>query len=108
MQSIYFAIFELFRSLLGTGMTSLEENISVCPAGESFALLVDGDYDQEFERLKEFKWKLDASVGYIYCDLVLNVFMMRRKVWDSQGWDPKIKTWPEHEDFFFSVKKNVV
>ena len=34
-------------------MTNLEENISVCPAGEAFALPVDGDYDQEFERLKE-------------------------------------------------------
>jgi nucleotide sugar dehydrogenase len=33
-------------------MTSLEENVSVCPVGEVFALPGDGDYDLEFERLK--------------------------------------------------------
>jgi nucleotide sugar dehydrogenase len=30
-----------------------EENVSVCPAGEAFALPSDGDYDSEFERLKK-------------------------------------------------------
>ncbi|MDA3788156.1 MAG: hypothetical protein PF503_06640 [Desulfobacula sp.] len=34
-------------------MTSLEENVSICPRGESFALPADEDYDQEFQRLKE-------------------------------------------------------
>lgn len=57
------------------------------------------------ERIERFGWRLDCGVRHIYCDIVLNVFMMRRKVWDSQKWDSKIKTWPEHEDFFFSLKK---
>ena len=78
-------------------------------------LLIDMNYEAwlyadkaalYIERIKEFKWELDVGARYVYCDIVLNVFMMRREVWDSQGWDPKIKTWPEHEDFFFSVKKN--
>jgi len=77
-------------------------------------LLIDMNYEAllyadkaalYIERIKEFKWELDVGARYVYCDIVLNVFMMRREVWDSQGWDPKIKTWPEHEDFFFSVKK---
>lgn len=58
------------------------------------------------ERIEKFNWKIDVGVKYTYCDLVLNVFMMRRGIWDSQKWDPGIKTWPEHEDFFFSLKKN--
>jgi len=59
------------------------------------------------ERIDKFDWKVaDIGIKYVYCDIVLNVFMMRREVWDSQKWDPEIKTWPEHEDFFFSVKKN--
>jgi len=57
------------------------------------------------EKIDKFRWNMDIGIRYVYCDIVLNVFMMRREVWDSQKWDPKIKTWPEHEDFFFAVKK---
>jgi len=58
------------------------------------------------ERLDKFNWNMDCGVRYAYCDIVINVFMMRRQVWDSWKWDEKIKTWPEHEDFFFGLKKN--
>jgi len=58
------------------------------------------------ERIEKFEWNSNVCARYMYCDIVLNVFMMKREVWESQRWDPKIKTWPEHEDFFFSVKKN--
>lgn len=58
------------------------------------------------ERLEAFDWRMDCSAKYGYCDIVMNVFMMRRTVWNNQKWDPNIKTWPEHEDFFFSLKKN--
>jgi len=34
-------------------MSSLEENVSVCPRGEKFVLPATEDYDHEFERLKE-------------------------------------------------------
>ncbi|MBU0973181.1 MAG: GDP-mannose dehydrogenase, partial [Proteobacteria bacterium] len=33
-------------------MVDLVENVSVCPKGNVYALPVDADYDQEFERLK--------------------------------------------------------
>jgi len=61
-------------------------------------LLIDMNYEAwlyadkaalYIERIKEFKWELDVGARYVYCDIVLNVFMMRREVWDSQGWDPK-------------------
>lgn len=58
------------------------------------------------ERIERFDWRTKEGVRYAPCDIVINVFAMKREVWDSQKWDANIKTWPEHEDFFFSVKKN--
>lgn len=58
------------------------------------------------ERIERFDWKLDCISRYSYCDIVINIFMMKRDVWNDHKWDPEIKTWPEHEDFFFLLKKN--
>lgn len=58
------------------------------------------------ERLESYNWKMDCDSRYAYCDIVINIFMMKREVWDSNKWDKNIKTWPEHEDFFLSLKKN--
>lgn len=58
------------------------------------------------EKIDMFDWKMIAGIKYAPCDIVINIFMMKREVWDSQKWDSSIKTWPEHEDFFFSLKKN--
>ena len=57
------------------------------------------------ERVDAFDWKVVAGIRYALCDIVINIFMMKRELWNSQKWDPNIKTWPEHEDFFFSLKK---
>lgn len=45
-----------------------------------------------------------AGVRVTYCDMTLNVFMMRRSVFDDLAWDSAYKTAPEHEDFFLSLK----
>lgn len=58
------------------------------------------------ERIDRLDWKTAGGIKCAPCDIVINIFMMKRKVWDSQKWDANIKTWPEHEDFFFAVKKN--
>ena len=60
------------------------------------------------ERIERLDWRGAGGVRYAPCDIVINVFMMRRKVWDDQKWDAAIKTWPEHEDFFFALKKKAI
>jgi len=57
------------------------------------------------EKIDRFDWKMTCGIKYALCDIVINVFMMKREVWNSQKWDADIKTWPEHEDFFFGLKK---
>jgi glycosyltransferase involved in cell wall biosynthesis len=57
------------------------------------------------EKIDVFDWKRAAGIRYALCDIVINIFMMKRELWDSQKWDSDMKTWPEHEDFFFGLKK---
>jgi GT2 family glycosyltransferase len=58
------------------------------------------------ERIDRLEWEQTTGPRLALCDIVMNVFMMRREVWEAQPWDERIKTWPEHEDFFLGVKKN--
>jgi cytidyltransferase-like protein len=39
-------------------------------------------------------------------DLILNVFLMRRKVWLDNPWDEQFKTALEHCDFFMGLQRN--
>ena len=58
------------------------------------------------EKIKEPKWKKAARIKYFLCDIVSNVFMMRRKIWQQIKWDEQYKTTPEHTDFFLLLKHN--
>jgi len=44
------------------------------------------------------------SIRFCKCDLILNVFLMRREAWESNPWDAQFKTALEHCDFFWSLK----
>ena len=46
----------------------------------------------------------DGRIKFFLCDLIFNVFMMRREVWDDNPWDEQFKTALEHSDFFMSLK----
>jgi GT2 family glycosyltransferase len=59
-------------------------------------------------KLKEPEWYDADGVKYCYCDLALNVFLMRRAVWDAVKWDEQFKTALEHADFFCSLKYKLV
>jgi GT2 family glycosyltransferase len=60
-------------------------------------------------KLKEpIEWQEAGGVQYCYCDLALNVFLMRRAVWDAVKWDVQFKTALEHADFFCSLKYKLV
>jgi len=50
------------------------------------------------------KWKKTKNTQYFLCDLILNVFMMRRSTWEDTKWDPQFKTALEHSDFFLRLK----
>ncbi len=52
------------------------------------------------------QWKLIGESRYIQCDIVINVFMMRKEVWNDIRWDENYHTTPEHTDFFLMVKQN--
>ena len=56
--------------------------------------------------VKKPAWKtLDKhGVRYFICDLILNVFLMRREVWEEVKWDDQFKTAFEHSDFFLRLK----
>lgn len=49
-------------------------------------------------------WKKFGEMRYFLCDLILNVFMMRRVVWKDCQWDNQFKTAFEHSDFFLRIK----
>lgn len=49
-------------------------------------------------------WKKLEKMRYFLCDLILNVFMMRRAVWEDCQWDNQFKTAFEHSDFFLRIK----
>lgn len=59
--------------------------------------------------LKEIKgsqWRKLGSVRYFYCDIISNVFLMRRDIWKQIKWDERYKTTPEHTDYFLLLKRN--
>jgi len=49
-------------------------------------------------------WKILDGIKYYQCDIILNVFMMRKEVWDLYNWDAEFKTALEHSDFFLGIK----
>ena len=53
---------------------------------------------------KNQDWKILDGIKYFYCGIILNVFMMRKEVWDLYNWDIKFKTALEHSDFFLGIK----
>jgi len=56
------------------------------------------------EKIQNPDWKTTGNVKYFLCDLILNVFMMKRKVWKDCQWDAQFKTAFEHSDFFLRIK----
>jgi len=51
-------------------------------------------------------WEKIGNIEYFYCDIIPNVFLMRRDIWKQIKWDEQYKTTPEHTDFFLSLKMN--
>lgn len=64
------------------------------------------DATHYIERVDNPEWRTSGKpkVRYYLCDLVLNVFLARRAVFDELLWDPQFKTAFEHSDFFLSLK----
>lgn len=58
------------------------------------------------EEVTKPEWGIIDGFRYFYCDIISNVFLMRRDVWDEMKWDEQYKTTPEHTDFFLSLKQN--
>ena len=58
------------------------------------------------EKITAPKWKKSGGIRHFYCDIVSNVFMMRRDIWAEIRWDEQYKTTPEHTDFFLLLKHN--
>ncbi|GAG95865.1 unnamed protein product, partial [marine sediment metagenome] len=73
--------------------------------GYEATLRIDNDTIY-LEKVEEPQWKKFGNVGYFYCDIISNVFLMRRKIWNQIKWDEQYKTTPEHTDFFLLLKKN--
>lgn len=49
-------------------------------------------------------WKRIDNIKYFLCDIILNVFMAKRSIFDSVKWDKQFKTTFEHSDFFLRMK----
>lgn len=58
------------------------------------------------EGVEKPQWRKMGNARYFYCDIIPNVFMMRREIWQQIKWDEQYKTTPEHTDFFLSLKRN--
>lgn len=58
------------------------------------------------EKVEKPQWKKFGNAEYFYCDIISNVFMMRRELWKQIKWDERYKTTPEHTDFFLLLKQN--
>jgi len=56
------------------------------------------------ERIDEPGWRETNGIRYFLCDIILNAFLMRRRVWLDCPWDEQFKTALEHSDFFLSLK----
>lgn len=57
-------------------------------------------------RVAKPQWKKLGDARYFYCDIISNVFMMRREIRRQIRWDERYKTTPEHTDFFLLLKHN--
>lgn len=65
---------------------------------------IEGD-THYIRRVTEPVWeKTKSGKRFFLCDMVLNIFMMRRKVWFDCPWDGRFKAVFEHSDFFLSLK----
>ena len=58
------------------------------------------------KKVEKQQWRNLSGVRYFYCDIITNVFLMRRDVWRKIKWDERYKTTPEHTDFFLLLKQN--
>jgi len=58
------------------------------------------------EKIEYPYWRKFGEMKYFLCDLILNVFMMKRVVWDDCKWDNQFKTTFEHSNFFLQIKYN--
>jgi len=58
------------------------------------------------EKIEVPKWRGKGETRHFCCDIVPNVFMMRRDIWETIKWDEQYKTTPEHTDFFLLLKRN--
>jgi len=56
------------------------------------------------QKIEYPEWEKIGKMRYFTCDLVLNVFMMKRVVWEKCKWDNQFKTAFEHSDFFMRIK----
>ncbi len=108
----------------GTVLSKLYKAVNSSPRIGIAALMLklNGDTEQHYEgthwiegdtkyvrKLKEpIEWHDAGGVKYCYCDLALNVFLMRRAVWEAVKWDVQFKTALEHADFFCSLKYRLV
>ena len=68
---------------------------------------IDGD-TKYVRKLLNPEWQEADGIKFCLCDLVLNVFMIRRAVWEKIKWDSQFKTALEHADFFISQKYRLV
>lgn len=108
--------------IIFTDQTKLEKLRMILEAdpevGIAGALLKRNEYqDQHYEadiwvknktlyiiKNKSPDWKILDGIKYCQCGIILNVFMMRKEVWDLYNWDAKFKTALEHSDFFLGIK----
>jgi len=60
------------------------------------------------EKIEYPEWKKFGKMRYFLCDLILNVFMIRRTVWEDCQWDNQFKTAFEHSDFFLRIKNDTL
>jgi cytidyltransferase-like protein len=61
--------------------------------------------DHHIKAVENPEWRTTPDgTRYFLCDLILNVFLIRREVWDEVQWDEQFKTAFEHSDFFLRLK----
>lgn len=70
------------------------------------ATLCIKDSTIRLEKIETPQWQKVEKIRYFPCDIVTNVFMMRRKIWEQIRWDERYKTTPEHTDYFLLLRHN--
>ena len=58
------------------------------------------------EKVEKPQWRKLGSARYFYCNIITNVFLMRREIWKQIKWDERYRTTPEHTDYFLLLKYN--